>query len=437
MLKIGDLSRLAQVSVKTLGYYGDLGLLRPAWIDRYTGYRYYAAEQLERLNRILALRDLGFSLEQIGSLLNESVSAEALRGMLRLRQADLERSLSEERARLGRVEARLRQIDREGQALVYPVVIKAIEAQRVLAVQGAVAGYGQTVPLLERLQEALHQVPAGAVEGVPIARYLQQGGDRSLRAEVGIPLAGGRTPRSAAGHLALRAWPAAPEALATLHQGDPEGLPAAYRALLRWASESCYQPTAPGMELYIQGPHEGLPTREWVTEVRVPVLNALESLSQDDKERIMNPEIKTLPAFTVVGQLYRGKNEHGEIPAMWDALNQRWGQLTAIQASGVAYGVCGNMEADGVFEYVAGVEPRPGAAVPEGMVRWEVPAQTYAVFPCTLQTLHQAYEQAYQVWLPGSGYKATGGLDMELYPETCEPEDPTSQGMFIYIPVER
>ena len=69
MFKIGDFSRLAQVSVKALRYYGKLGLLKPAWIDRYTGYRYYTAEQLPRLNRILALKDLGFSLEQIKQLL--------------------------------------------------------------------------------------------------------------------------------------------------------------------------------------------------------------------------------------------------------------------------------------------------------------------------------------------------------------------------------
>ncbi len=436
MLKIGDLSRLAQVSVKTLRYYSDLGLLKPARIDRYTSYRYYEVEQLERVNRILALRDLGFSLEQVRSLLNESVSAEQLRGMLRLRQAELERSLGEERARLSRVEARLRQIDREGQTLDYPVVIKIIEAQRVLAVQGAVAGYGQTLPLLERLQQALQQMPPGSIEGTPMAHYLEQDEDRSLRAEVGVPLSGGRVPR-APGHLTHSAWPGAPEAVATLHQGDPEGLPHAYNALLRWASESGYQPTAPGVEMYIQGPREGLALREWVTEVRIPVVNTFAALSPDEKERLMNPEIKTLPAFTVVGKLYRGKNEHQEIPAMWDELNARWGELAALQATGAAYGVCGPMEPDGVFEYVAGVEPKPGAATPEGMVRWEVPAQTYAVFPCTLQTIHQAYEQAYQVWLPGSAYRATGGLDFELYPETFEPGDPERQQMYVYIPVSR
>ena len=151
----------------------------------------------------------------------------------------------------------------------------------------------------------------------------------------------------------------------------------------------------------------------------------------------MDPEIKSLAAFTVIGQLYRGKNEHGEIHAMWDALCARWSDLEAIHTDGVAYGVCASMEDDGVFEYVAGVEPKVGALVPEGMVRWEVPAQTYAVFPCTLQTIHQAYEQAYQVWLPGSGYKATGGLDFELYPETFEPGDPARQQMYVYIPVSR
>ncbi len=61
MFKIGDFSKLAQVSDKTLRYYAQLGLLKPVWVDRFSGYRYYTLEQLPRLNRILALKDLGFS----------------------------------------------------------------------------------------------------------------------------------------------------------------------------------------------------------------------------------------------------------------------------------------------------------------------------------------------------------------------------------------
>ena len=106
MFKIGDYSRLAQVSVKALRYYGKLGLLKPAWIDRYTGYRYYTAEQLPRLNRILALKDLGFSLEQIKQLLSEDLPHSELRGMMRLKQAELENVIEAEQARLARVAAR-------------------------------------------------------------------------------------------------------------------------------------------------------------------------------------------------------------------------------------------------------------------------------------------------------------------------------------------
>jgi DNA-binding transcriptional MerR regulator len=75
MLKIGDFSSLARVSIKTLRYYDERELLSPTHVDPETGYRYYSASQLPRLHRILALRDLGFSLEQIATCLQEQVTA--------------------------------------------------------------------------------------------------------------------------------------------------------------------------------------------------------------------------------------------------------------------------------------------------------------------------------------------------------------------------
>ena len=63
MLKIGDFSKLSYVSAKALRHYDDLGLLQPAHIDPATGYRYYTVDQLPRLHRILALKDLGLALE--------------------------------------------------------------------------------------------------------------------------------------------------------------------------------------------------------------------------------------------------------------------------------------------------------------------------------------------------------------------------------------
>jgi len=91
--------------VKALRYYDQIGLLKPASVDRFTDYRYYSFEQLPRLNRILALKDLGFSLEQIARLLDEGLSPAQLRGMLRLRQAEIRQQVKEDQERLVRVEA--------------------------------------------------------------------------------------------------------------------------------------------------------------------------------------------------------------------------------------------------------------------------------------------------------------------------------------------
>jgi DNA-binding transcriptional MerR regulator len=113
MLKIGDFARLSNVSVRTLRYYDDLGLIAPARVDELTGYRYYSIDQLPRLNRLLALKDLGFSLDQIARVLIEGVTHAQLRGMLVLKRAEVEDLLSEEQRRLERIEARLREIEQE------------------------------------------------------------------------------------------------------------------------------------------------------------------------------------------------------------------------------------------------------------------------------------------------------------------------------------
>src|SRR5512135_3005622 len=131
MFKIGDFSRISRVSVKALRYYDEVGLLKPSQIDRFTSYRYYTVDQLPRLNRILALKDLGFSLEQIARLLDEAISPAELRGMLRLKQGELQQQVEEQQARLIRIEARLRQIEQEATMPTYDVVIKTIEPQTV------------------------------------------------------------------------------------------------------------------------------------------------------------------------------------------------------------------------------------------------------------------------------------------------------------------
>lgn len=127
MFRIGDFSRLTRVSLKALRHYDALGLFTPAYVDPFTDYRYYTFEQLPRLNRILALKGLGFSLEAIGSMLDDDLSAEALRGMLVLRRTQLEAAAAEAREKLLQIEVRLHQIEQEGKMSKVDVLMKTVE----------------------------------------------------------------------------------------------------------------------------------------------------------------------------------------------------------------------------------------------------------------------------------------------------------------------
>ncbi len=156
MFKIGDFSKIAQVPVSQLRYYADIGLLQPKEVDPFSGYRYYTAGQLPRLNRILVLKDLGLTLEQIRQTLSDDISAEEVRGMLRIRKASIEQSLHEEMLRLRSVEARLRSIEDEESGVGEEVVLKAVPAQRFLSLRETFPMMTDTLSVVE---EMLHLLP--------------------------------------------------------------------------------------------------------------------------------------------------------------------------------------------------------------------------------------------------------------------------------------
>ena len=274
MLKIGDFAKMAQVSTKTVRYYDQRGLLKPAWIDRFTGYRYYTADQLAQLNRILTLKEFRFTLDQIRHMLETPLSLDELRGMFRLKHAELNRHIKEEQGRLSRIESRLMQIEQ-------------------------------------------------------------------------------------------------------------------------------------GEDLF------------------------LDMMSQPKEQLDMEPEIVTKAAFTVIGMRYFGDNKNQEISTLWGHFLPRMQEIGG--RSSEAYGVCGEMDDHGRFSYMASfASDQP--EVPAGMDRWEVPAQNYAVFPCTIHTIGETYQYIFDKWFPQTSYKPAGTPDFEFYPAAFDPD--VNNAMAIYMPVK-
>jgi DNA-binding transcriptional MerR regulator len=272
VLKIGDFSRLSQVSVKTLRYYDDMGLLRPLEVDRFTGYRYYSASQLPRLNRVLALKDLGLSLEQIGQVLEEGLSAAHLQGMLRLKRAEMQRQVDDDQARLARIEARLRQIEMEDNMPDYEVVLKNVEPQLVASVRGIVPQYSAVGSLYGRLFGALG--PAGVLSTgeMPLtaAIYHDEGYKESDVDVEAVAMLKQAVPAMPGVQVYELPW----ATMASLvHHGAYNRLSAAYEALGKWIEANGYRIAGPGRELYL---YCGQPVRQddetYVTEIQFPVV---------------------------------------------------------------------------------------------------------------------------------------------------------------------
>jgi predicted transcriptional regulator YdeE len=151
----------------------------------------------------------------------------------------------------------------------------------------------------------------------------------------------------------------------------------------------------------------------------------------------MEPKIVSMPAFTVVGGFYRGRNENQEIPQLWRETGPRFEEIENMVGDYKSYGIMDNLDqATGNFDYVAGVGVSGTGELPEGMVSCSIPAATYAVVRCTLPTLTKAFHQVYDSWLPGSDYRRAPGPEFELYDSEFDAEDPNSP-MYIYIPVEK
>src|SRR5689334_5742959 len=161
MFRIGDFSRLSLVPVSALRYYAELGLLKPMRVDSATGYRYYSASQLPRLNRLLALKDMGLSLEQIARLLDDNLTPEQIRGMLKLKQTELRQQLEEGQIRLGRIEAWLEQFEQENNMPDYDVIIKKVAPVRVAEVRGVAPSMDMIGPTLDRLFDEVMAYLAG------------------------------------------------------------------------------------------------------------------------------------------------------------------------------------------------------------------------------------------------------------------------------------
>ena len=265
MFRIGDFSRLSQVSVKALRFYDEMGLLKPTYVDCDTGYRYYSATLLPRLNRILAFKELGFSLGEIIHLLEGDLPVDRVRESLQNRRAELARRIERERAQLIEVEAWLSQIEQAGRVPDYEITIKQVAPRVVASLRDSLSFYADADDLFDELHSHLKH------RGAPLERgaiwHTCAGQRRSIDCEAIVFL---REPARSHGRAQVYELPGATVAC-VIHQGSDETCEQAYIAARSWIKSHGYAIAGPNRELYWQG---GVAQDDGsgVTEIQYPII---------------------------------------------------------------------------------------------------------------------------------------------------------------------
>jgi len=271
MLKIGDFSKVSLVSVKALRYYDELGLLKPARVDALTGYRYYSASQLPRLNRILVLKDLGLSLQQIAHLLDQELTPDQIRGMLRLKHVELQQQLAEGQARLARIEAWLQAFEQEAMMPIYDVILKNIAPLRVVQIRGVAPSMQHIGPTLDHLFDQLLEYISrhGATPvGPGTAIYYDcEFCERDVSVGACLPFEGSLFDGEEVKVIEL---PAVETMASVIHHGSFSTIKQAYDTLLTLIESNGYHISGPNRELSLEYERGG-DQAQFVTEIQIPV----------------------------------------------------------------------------------------------------------------------------------------------------------------------
>ena len=268
MFKIGDFARINKVTIKALRHYDSLGLLKPKKIDHFTGYRYYEAEQIPRLNKILSLKEIGFSLEEIAGVLKTELSAVEFEALLRQKQLEILTRIKDEQEKLERVRFLIELYKKEDVFMNYDVVIKRVEEIKVASVRDFIPSYSEQGHLWEELVGYIEKHLVKMTSPCMVIYHNEGSGEDRVDAEIIEPIAG-ELPESE--RIRVKNLPVVEEMACVVHVGPFNTLSMAYAALMKYVGENKYKAAGPVRELYLKGEWATEDPSEYITELQLPV----------------------------------------------------------------------------------------------------------------------------------------------------------------------
>ncbi len=268
MLKIGEFSKLSRVSVRMLRHYDEIGLLKPAEIDRFTDYRYYREDRLPTVCRITALKDMGFSLADIIRILEIYDDKKKLERYFSDRYKELERLSQDTAHKLTLLDAAWKRLRKE-ESMNYNVTIKTIPARYAATVRMTIPSYEDEGWVWSTMMsETGHMKLVDADPCLCAATFL----DGEYK-EKNVELLAWKTVKGNypdTEHVKFATLPEVTVASCTF-KGSYHLITEVYAAVVAWLDVNGYESAGPMFNIYHVSPHETQNPDEFVTEVCYPV----------------------------------------------------------------------------------------------------------------------------------------------------------------------
>ncbi len=265
MHRIGMFSKLGKVTIKTLHHYDEVGLLVPSRVDEENGYRYYTTDQIFRLNEIVSLRQMGFSIAEISAI----VDGHNIEGILTQRKAELESEARNVTDQLFRLTNYIKE-QKEGHLMNYQAVIKEIPACTVYSAKHTIPNYSALMEVMPALGEKVGKLNPGlkCVEpGYCFNVYL----DGEYRdTDINVEICEAVVSRGKDGDgIVFKDLPAV-TVVSVLHKGAYEKIGVAYAYAMQWVEQNGYRVAGQVRESYIDGIWNRENVEDWLTEIQVP-----------------------------------------------------------------------------------------------------------------------------------------------------------------------
>lgn len=270
MFKIGEFSKLTQVTIRMLRYYDEMGLLKPAKIDSWTGYRMYSVDQIPTLNKIIYLRDSGFNISEIGVALNNN-NDNFITEQLDKKYSEITKNIDAEQAKLKKIEIAKNALPNKKNEMHYNVSIKSIPSYHVLSLRKIISNYYAEGELWKELSDFAKQhkneISYDTFSIYHDNDYREQNVDVELCAIV-------KKEGQSVGDFTFRHTEPISTMACTMVYGDFSNIAGAYLAFAKWLQEhSQYKMSGTNRQIVHRGPWNEEDPQKYLTEIQIPIEN--------------------------------------------------------------------------------------------------------------------------------------------------------------------